>query len=75
MARATGQRDNATCEGRLSARLADTLRRAPHETTALPALPEVFGHKAVAWEDDDLQLALRCGYELHYRGFDDVDEA
>jgi hypothetical protein len=26
------------------------------------------------WEDDDLQLALWCCYELHYRGFDDVDE-
>jgi hypothetical protein len=61
--------------GRLSAWLADTLRRAPDETTALPALPEVFGHKAAAWEDDDLQLALWCCYELHYRGFDDVDEA
>jgi len=27
-----------------------------------------------AREDDDLQLALWCCYELHYRGFDDVDE-
>jgi hypothetical protein len=27
-----------------------------------------------AWHDDDLQLALWCCYELHYRGFDDVDE-
>jgi heme oxygenase-like protein len=27
-----------------------------------------------AWEDDDLQLALWCCYELHYRGFHDVDE-
>jgi hypothetical protein len=25
-----------------------------------------------AWADDDLQLALWCCYELHYRGFDDV---
>lgn len=25
--------------------------------------------------DDDLQLALWCCYELHYRGFDGVDEA
>jgi hypothetical protein len=25
--------------------------------------------------DDDLQLALYCCYELHYRGFDGVDEA
>jgi Iron-containing redox enzyme len=28
-----------------------------------------------AWEHSDLQLALWCCYELHYRGFDDVDEA
>jgi hypothetical protein len=27
------------------------------------------------WEDDDLQLALWCCYELHYRGFEDVDDA
>ncbi|QNE16859.1 iron-containing redox enzyme family protein [Kribbella qitaiheensis] len=27
------------------------------------------------WADDDLQLALWCCYELHYRGFDDVDPA
>ncbi|WBQ08205.1 iron-containing redox enzyme family protein [Kribbella sp. CA-293567] len=27
------------------------------------------------WADEDLQLALWCCYELHYRGFDDVDQA
>jgi hypothetical protein len=32
------------------------------------------GPDASAWHDDDLQLALWCCYELHYRGFDDVDE-
>jgi hypothetical protein len=26
------------------------------------------------WHDDDLQLALWCCYELHYRGFGDVSE-
>ena len=26
-----------------------------------------------AWEDEDFQLALWCCYELHYRGFEDVD--
>jgi hypothetical protein len=26
-------------------------------------------------DDEDLQLALYCCYELHYRGFEDVDEA
>jgi hypothetical protein len=25
------------------------------------------------WSDEDLQLALWCCYELHYRGFDEVD--
>jgi Iron-containing redox enzyme len=25
------------------------------------------------WSDDDLQLTLWCCYELHYRGFDEVD--
>jgi Iron-containing redox enzyme len=27
-----------------------------------------------AWEDEDLQLALWCCYELHYRGYVDVDD-
>ncbi|MEV8376103.1 iron-containing redox enzyme family protein [Kribbella sp. NPDC056861] len=27
------------------------------------------------WADDDLQLALWCCYELHYRGFDGIDDA
>jgi len=26
-----------------------------------------------AWDDGDLQLALWCAYELHYRGFDGID--
>lgn len=26
------------------------------------------------WDDQDLQLALWCCYELHYRGFEDVDD-
>jgi hypothetical protein len=29
---------------------------------------------APAWHDSDLQLSLWCCYELHYRGFEDVDE-
>jgi Iron-containing redox enzyme len=27
-----------------------------------------------AWLDEDLQLALWCCYELHYRGFEDADD-
>ena len=26
------------------------------------------------WLDEDLQIALWCSYELHYRGFEDVDD-
>jgi heme oxygenase-like protein len=32
-------------------------------------------HVAEPLADDDLNLALYCCYELHYRGFDDVDPA
>jgi hypothetical protein len=42
---------------------------------AFPVLPPAGPGPAVpAWEDDDLQLALWCCYELHYRGFDDADD-
>src|SRR3954452_11050110 len=46
-----------------------SLRRPPHSFGALPA-PD----SARAEADEDLQLALYCCYELHYRGFSDVDE-
>jgi Iron-containing redox enzyme len=32
------------------------------------------GPAVPVWEDDDLQLALWCCYEMHYRGFDDADD-
>jgi heme oxygenase-like protein len=62
--------------GRLSAWLTATLRRGP---AALPADSRPFPvsgppHPGPMWDDDDLQLALWCCYELYYRGFDDVDE-
>ncbi|HWG01919.1 MAG TPA: iron-containing redox enzyme family protein [Trebonia sp.] len=55
--------------GRLSAWLSATLRREPAATTAVRT-----GRPAAcpAWADEDLQLALWCCYELHYRGFEDV---
>src|SRR6201986_2043171 len=62
--------------GRLSAWLVTTLTSAdPAAQRHEPAPPvhALVPHRP-AWHDDDLQLALWCGYELHYRGFDDVDE-
>jgi hypothetical protein len=48
----------------LTAALMEALRRPPH-ALELPA----------PGDDEDLQLALYCCYELHYRGLDGVDEA
>ena len=62
--------------GRLSAWLVTTLTSAdPAAQRHEPAPPvhALVPHRP-AWHDDDLQLALWCCYELHYRGFDDVDE-
>src|SRR3954451_12227005 len=54
--------------GPLSAHVLAALTGPPDEIAAidvdLPAEP---------LDDDDLQLALYCCYELHYRGFDGVD--
>jgi heme oxygenase-like protein len=50
--------------GPVTEALFDALRRAPHGLA-------VSGEPA---DDDDLQLALYCCYELHYRGFDGVDD-
>src|ERR1700723_3794996 len=60
--------------GVLSAWLNETLRRSPSSIpAAVPAQPGSDG-RLRAWEDEDFQLALWCCYELHYRGFEDVDE-
>ena len=50
--------------GPVSQALLDGLRASPH------VLPRVTG----TIEDEDLQLALYCCYELHYRGFEGVDD-
>jgi hypothetical protein len=50
--------------GPVSAVLVDALRRPPH---GLPV--------AEATDDEDRQLALFVCYELHYQGWDEVDEA
>jgi hypothetical protein len=36
--------------------------------------PDPIGGDCPVWLDDDLQLALWCCYELHYRGFDGVPD-
>jgi Iron-containing redox enzyme len=56
--------------GELSETLLDALRRAPGELGATGASD---GGYPLA--DDDLQLALYCCYELHYRSFAGVDPA
>jgi hypothetical protein len=60
--------------GELSAWLAATLRREPAGLPASLTPPPVSGPGSAAWHHDDLQLALWCCYELHYRGFEDGDD-
>ena len=62
--------------GCLSAWLVTTLTSADPAVQSHGPVPPVPGLRPdrPAWHDDDLQLALWCCYELHYRGFDDVDE-
>src|SRR4051794_16461967 len=58
-----------SARGAASALVLDALRREPHVLSPL--------HRAPADDpigDDDLQLALYLCYELHYRGFDGVDD-
>lgn len=57
--------------GPLTEGLFAALSRAVHELDPLP-LPE---DAADPLADEDLQLALYCCYELHYRGIPEVDEA
>jgi hypothetical protein len=54
--------------GEVSAALLEALRRPPQPVEA-PAPADPSG----ALDDEDLQLALYCCYELHYRGFAGVD--
>jgi Iron-containing redox enzyme len=55
--------------GATSAFLLDALRREPHALAPPRRTPAED-----PMSDDDLQLALYVCYELHYRGFDAVDE-
>lgn len=56
--------------GPISDHVLSALREAPH---AIGAPPSPGGGDPLA--DDDLNLALYAAYELHYRGFEGVDEA
>jgi hypothetical protein len=59
--------------GPLTEWLCETLLAAPgSEAHSVP--PPAGQETALAWLDEDLQLALWCCYELHYRGFDDVED-
>jgi hypothetical protein len=55
--------------GAISTFVLDALRREPHALAPLE-----LAAPADPLADDDLQLALYVCYELHYRGFDSVDE-
>src|SRR3712207_2784054 len=55
--------------GSLSGFVIDALSGPPGDLGAAPPIGAVD-----ALEDDDFQLALYVAYELHYRGFDDVDD-
>jgi hypothetical protein len=57
--------------GPLSSALIDAVRLSPGDGLP-PDLPETRAVDVLA--DDDVQLALAVCYELHYRGFDDVDD-
>src|SRR3954471_4490030 len=56
--------------GPITEELFATLRRPPGPLARLRAPDPAAGPEA----DEDLQLALYCCYELHYRGFAEVDE-
>src|SRR4051794_2527197 len=55
--------------GPLSEHVLGALRSAPHD---LPPAPPATGD--VLRGDDDFHLTLYCLYELHYRGFEGVDD-
>ena len=64
-----------TPRGPLSAALADDLRAGRGVSAGTAELAaSVAGESTGPLTDDDLQLTLAVCYELHYRGFDDVDD-
>ncbi len=71
----------ATCmrlpepRGPLTAALTDDLRAGSVPSGTVDLAARTAEASADPLHDDDLQLALAICYELHYRGFDDVDDA
>jgi hypothetical protein len=66
-----------TPRGPLSAVLLPLLRGpVPGDDDTVPGLPvaAALADSTDLLEDDDVQLTLFCLYELHYRGFEDVDD-
>lgn len=63
--------------GPVSATLAAALRQSASagETAAIHEALQQHQHTGSIFYDEDLQVALFMLYELHYRGFDEVDEA
>lgn len=59
--------------GPLSEGVVETLRARPNGPHAVPE-PRAMGDVTYPLTDRDFQLALWILYELHYRGFDDVDD-
>jgi hypothetical protein len=60
-----------SARGPITAMLFDELRARPHD---LPERPP-FAEECDPLHDEDLQLTLFVCYELHYQGFDDVDDS
>ena len=62
--------------GPLSSALVTALRRAPGPVPEVRAAAgRAVADSTGVLADDDVQVALFCMYELHYRGLDGVDEA
>src|SRR3954452_12871212 len=60
--------------GPLSGTVLGALRAAPGALSLDDAATLDLSNVADPLADDDFHLALYCCYELHYRGFDGVDE-
>ena len=61
--------------GPLSDALLRVLTHAADSAALHPAVAGALASPEASWcEDDDVQVALTCMYELHYRGLDGVDD-